>query len=113
MYSNSKEKKKGQTKLFEEFWMEYHQFKDYIETATEEQKDTPYYKHRLNIVEAIQGLYPIFDKDFQTIVDMRYWNENGQCNWAEVADELFMSVSGVQRKRDTLIQQFSKEIGWV
>ena len=107
------EKQKVETGLLESFWIKYQEYKEYVDNATPEQKETMYYKHRYNIAEGIKELYPTLDDDLKTIVDMRYWYKDYQSDWAEIADELLMSVNRAKRKRDILIKRFSDAIGWV
>lgn len=107
------EKQKVDTEVLESFWMQFQEFKDYVDNATPEQQATMYYKHRKNIVDGITKVYSTLDNDLRTIVDMRYWYKNFQSDWAEIADELFMKVGRAKRKRDCLMKMFSDAIGWV
>lgn len=72
------------------------------------------YQHLQNIVHVIDKLYKELDHDQKTIVDMRYWDKEDNCyEWADVADKLYMSVHRVLRKRNLLIDETAKRLGWM
>ncbi|MGE7020432.1 transcriptional regulator [Solibacillus cecembensis] len=72
------------------------------------------YQHLQNIVHIIEKLYSELDDDLKTIVDMRYWDIGNNCyEWEEIADCLYMSRNKVLRKRNALIDETAKRIGWV
>lgn len=70
------------------------------------------YQHLKNIVHTIETLYEELDDDQKTIVNMRYWDKTEMFEWQHIADELFMSVQRVLRKRNALIDETAKRLGW-
>lgn len=73
-----------------------------------------YYQNLNRIVKTVEDIYKELDDDLKTIVDMRYWdNENNCYEWQHIADELYMSVQRVLRKRNALIDMTAKRIGWM
>ena len=71
------------------------------------------YNNLKNIVETIEKLYLELDDDQKKIVQMRYWDKKECYEWQHVADELYMSVQRVLRKRNNLIDETAKRLGWV
>lgn len=72
------------------------------------------YQHLKKIIQAVEGTYHSLDDDQKTIVHMRYWDKGNNCyEWSHVADELYMSVQRVLRKRNALIDETAKRLGWV
>lgn len=65
------------------------------------------------IVHTIESLYKELDNDQKTIVDMRYRDKQGDYEWKHIADELFMSQWQVLRKRNALIDETARRLGWV
>lgn len=112
MYPNSEAKKKDEILVLEDFLSKYKEYKEYVTSATDEEKQTPRYAHRVLIVEGVEKFYPALNDDMKKIIEMRYWYKEYKCDWAEIADELFMKVSRVRKIRDCLIYKFAKTIGW-
>ena len=76
--------------------------------------DDKYYQNLKHIVHTIEDIYDKLDNDTKLIVDMRYWDKEGNCyEWEEIADKLFMSRHKVLRKRNVLIDLTAERIGWV
>lgn len=72
------------------------------------------YQHLKKIISAVEGTYDSLDDDQKTIVHMRYWDKENNCyEWSHVADELYMSVQRVLRKRNALIDETAKRLGWI
>lgn len=72
------------------------------------------YQNLQHIVKSIDSFYKELDDDLKTIVDMRYWDKEGNCyEWEDIADTLYMSRNKVLRKRNLLIAETAKRIGWV
>lgn len=71
------------------------------------------YQHLKNVVQTIEQLYEELDQDQKTIVRMRYWDKTECYEWQHIADELFMSVQRVLRKRNAIIDETAKRLGWV
>lgn len=71
------------------------------------------YNNLKNIISTIEGLFPDLDEDQQTIVKMRYWDKDGCYEWGHIADALFMSVQRVLRKRNNIIDETAKRMGWI
>lgn len=71
------------------------------------------YQHLKNIVNTIEGLYNELDNDQRTIVNMRYWDTTECYEWQHIGDELYMSVQRVLRKRNALIDETARRLGWV
>lgn len=72
------------------------------------------YQNLKHIILVIDKMYHDLDSDTKTIVEMRYWDKEGNCyEWEEIADKLFMSRHKVLRKRNMLIDETAKRIGWV
>ncbi|MCM0626679.1 hypothetical protein M5J14_19455 [Lysinibacillus sp. OL1_EC] len=113
MYMTLEDKQKGETEVLERFLSEYEECKKYVESATDEEKLTPLYRHRKNIVEGVDTIYPTLNDDLKKIIKMRYWYKDYKSDWADIADELYMKVSKVRRLRDVIIRKFAEAIGWV
>ncbi|WP_336635375.1 hypothetical protein [Lysinibacillus fusiformis] len=113
MYMTLEDQQKGEIELLEGFLSKYEDWKKYVESATGEEKLTPQYRHRLNIVEGVDTFYPTLNDDMRKIIEMRYWYKEYKSDWAEIADELYMKVSRVRRLRDVIIRKFAETIGWV
>ena len=76
-------------------------------------EDKLYQNLRL-IIETVDVLYKGLDEDTKTIVDMRYWDEENDCyEWEDIAAKLYISRNKVLRKRNNLIDETAKRIGWV
>lgn len=75
--------------------------------------DDKLYQNLKHIVDEIDKLYVDLDEDSKTIVKMRYWCKNDFYEWEDIADKLFMSRHKVLRKRNILIDETAKRIGWV
>ena len=71
------------------------------------------YQHLKNVVQTIEQLYEELDQDQKTIVQMRYWDKTECYEWQHIADELYMSVQRVLRKRNAIIDETAKRLGWV
>lgn len=71
------------------------------------------YQNLKHIVNVIEDLYQELDNDSKTIVDMRYWCKSDFYEWEDIADRLYMSRHKVLRKRNLLIDETAKRIGWV
>lgn len=72
------------------------------------------YQNLKHIINVIDGMYHELDTETKTIVEMRYRDKEGNCyEWEEIADKLFLSRSKVLRKRNMLIDETAKRIGWV
>ena len=71
------------------------------------------YQNLKNIVTTIEQQYKELDDDYKTIVDMRYWDKEGCYEWRHIADKLYMSPWQVLRKRNVLIDETAKRLGWV
>jgi len=71
------------------------------------------YNNLKNIVETIESIYPELDDDQKKIVQMRYWDKQECYEWQHIGDELYMSVQRVLRKRNKLIDDTAKRLGWV
>lgn len=64
-------------------------------------------------VKAVDDIYNSLDEESKRIVHMRYWEEDGHCyEWDEIAKELNMSRSTVLRKRNIIVDEMAKRIGW-
>lgn len=70
------------------------------------------YQHLKNIVNTIESLYEELDEDQKTIVNMRYWDKTEMYEWQHIADKLYMSVQRVLRKRNALIDETARRLGW-
>lgn len=112
MFSSLEEKQKVEIGVLEEFITEYEDFKQYIENVLEQDKQTPFYQHKLRIVEGVDKIYPQLTDEMKHIIHARYWYKDYQKDWAEIADELYMKVSRVKRIRNALIKKFADAIGW-
>lgn len=72
------------------------------------------YQNLQHIVQSIEKLYGEIDAETRTIVNMRYWDKEGNCfEWDDIAEKLSMSRSRVLRKRNLLVDDTAKRIGWV
>ena len=71
------------------------------------------YQHLKNVVQTIEQLYEELDQDQKTIVRMRYWDKTECYEWQHIADELYMSVQRVLRKRNAIVDETAKRLGWV
>lgn len=72
-----------------------------------------YYQNLKRIIKTVEELYRDLDKDMRTIVDMRYWDQDGCYEWEDIADKLYISRHKVLRKRNILIDKTAERIGWV
>lgn len=70
------------------------------------------YQFLKKVVDTIEQLYTELDSDLKTIVDLRYWSDDFY-EWEEIADQLYISRHKVLRKRNRLIQETAKRIGWL
>lgn len=130
----------AQSKTIEEFWTNIQDYKKqlkfrewellhpYQESETPKTQNTQVTKPTENkaiiltqderyqflkkVVDTIEQLYTELDSDLKTIVDMRYWSDDFY-EWEEIADQLYMSRHKVLRKRNKLIDETAKRIGWV
>lgn len=71
------------------------------------------YQHLKNIIVTLEQLYKELDHDQKTIVNMRYFDKKECYEWSHVADKLYMSVQRVLRKRNMLIDETAKRLGWL
>lgn len=72
------------------------------------------YQNLKHIVHSVDSIYGGLDNDTKTIVDMRYWDNENECyEWEDIAAKLYVSRSKVLRKRNYLIDETAKQIGWV
>jgi RinA family phage transcriptional activator len=71
------------------------------------------YQNLKNIISTIEGLYPELDDDQKVIVQMRYWDKKECYEWQHIADKLYMSVQRVLRKRNNIIDETAKRMGWI
>lgn len=71
------------------------------------------YQNLKRIVNTIESMYKELDHDQKTIVNMRYFDKNEAYEWQHIADELYMSVQRVLRKRNMLIDETSNRLGFV
>lgn len=113
MIRTKEDLKKVNTEVLERYFTQYKDLEKYIENATDAEKQTEYYKHRLQIVKGIDKVYSALTDEMKIIVQQRYWYKDYQADWAELADELGMSVNKTRAYRDIIIRKFSEAIGWV
>lgn len=113
MFRTKEDAKKANTEILERYLKQYKELKKYVESATEAEKQTEYYKYRLCIVEGIDEVYPTLSEEMKCIVDGRYWYKDYEADWAELADELGITVSKARGLRDVIIRKISEAIGWV
>ena len=71
------------------------------------------YQNLKRIVSTIENMYENLDRDQKTIVDMRYRDKSECYEWQHIGDELYMSVQRVLRKRNALIDETARRLGWV
>ena len=71
------------------------------------------YQHLKNIITTLEQLYKELDHDQKTIVDMRYFDKTECYEWQNIADKLYMSTYRVLRKRNALIDETARRLGWV
>ncbi len=71
------------------------------------------YQNLKRIVSTIETLYEELDTDQRTIVDMRYRDKSECYEWQHIGDALYMSVQRVLRKRNALIDETARRLGWV
>lgn len=71
------------------------------------------YQHLKNIITTLEQLYKELDHDQKTIVDIRYFDKHEAYEWSHVAVKLHMSVQRVLRKRNMLIDETARRLGWV
>lgn len=113
MIRTTEDLKKVNTEILERYFEQYKDLKQYVENATDAEKQTEYFKHRLQIVKGIDKVYPTLTDDMKTLVEHRYWYKDYQTDWAELADELSITVSKTRAYRDVIIRKFGEAIGWV
>lgn len=75
--------------------------------------DDRIYQNLKNIINTIEQQYKELDDDYKTIVDMRYLDKEGCYEWKHIADKLYMSPWQVLRKRNVLIDETARRLGWV
>lgn len=75
--------------------------------------DDRIYQNLKNIINTIEQQYKELDGDYKTIVDMRYRDKEGCYEWKHIADKLYMSPWQVLRKRNVLIDETARRLGWV
>ena len=71
------------------------------------------YQNLKRIVCTIETMYEELDTDQRTIVDMRYRDKAECYEWQHIGDVLYMSVQRVLRKRNALIDETARRLGWV
>lgn len=72
------------------------------------------YQNLKHIVQTVEAMYKDLDEDVKQIVHMRYWGDKNECyEWDEIAEALDYSRSKVLRKRNNLVDETAKRIGWV
>ncbi|MGG2110975.1 hypothetical protein ABFY60_10715 [Lysinibacillus pakistanensis] len=65
------------------------------------------------ITNAIETIYKEVDEDLKTIIEMRYWSEDGLASdWEVIADRLFISRNKVLKLHKWLINKTAERIGW-
>lgn len=74
--------------------------------------DDVMYQNLKRIVHTIESMYETLDDDLKTIVDMKYRSKGEEYEWSHVADVRFMSVQRILRKRNHLIDETAKRLGW-
>lgn len=71
------------------------------------------YQNLKATVKSVEDIYNALDEESKGIVNMRYWEPDGYCyEWDEIAKELNMSRSTVLRKRNLIVDEMAKRIGW-
>lgn len=101
------------TKLLERYFIDYMNLKKDVDNAIDEDKQKPLYKNKKTFVDGINEIYPTLTDEMKIIIQQRYWYEDYQPEWADIADELGTTVSRVKRLRNVIIRLFSEAIGWV
>ncbi|WP_107923475.1 DUF722 domain-containing protein [Lysinibacillus parviboronicapiens] len=71
------------------------------------------YQYLKNIITTLEQYYKELDHDQKTIVDMRYFDKTECYEWQNIADKLYMSTYRVLRKRNALIDETARRLGWV
>lgn len=98
----------------ESYWICYQDYKKELSKASKDEMKSVYYKNLQTLVKAIEQLYEMFDEELRTIINMRYWDKSTACHeWINVADELYMSVQRVLRKRNYIINCLANRIGYI
>jgi RinA family phage transcriptional activator len=75
--------------------------------------DDKLYQNLQHIIQTVEKMYAEMDADTRVIVGMRYWDKGGCFEWDDIAEKLSMSRSRVLRKRNLLVDDTAKRIGWV
>lgn len=71
------------------------------------------YQNLKRIVHTVETMYQELDDEQKVIVDMKYFAKREAYEWQHVADALDMSVQRVLRKRNNIIDETAKRLGWV
>lgn len=75
--------------------------------------DDVMYQNLKRIVNTIETMLNELDEDQEVIVQMKYLAKQEAYEWQHIADQLGMSVQRVLRKRNNLIDETAKRLGWV
>lgn len=143
MLSNVQQLNRNDIKKLEEYWQNYKAYKKQLQfrrwellnphVSEKEQCETrapgiskpterdamrlqsdELYSNLERIIKTMETLYENADEDIRKIIEMRYWDENGFCyEWEDIADQLYLSRNKVLRRRNVLLDEMAKRIGWV
>lgn len=71
------------------------------------------YQHLQSIIKAIEKVYKQCDDNMKKLIHMRYWFDEIEDEWDDVAANLYVSRRTALRMRNLLIDKTAEEIGWI
>ncbi|WP_337227976.1 transcriptional regulator [Staphylococcus succinus] len=67
-----------------------------------------------NIVSSVDKLVNTVDDEALEIMQLKYWNkEAGDYTWQDVANEMYMTTSSINRRRDKWLQLLAEYMDYV
>lgn len=106
-------------RTMENYWKNHHFFKyerDLLKKActTKELKSNNRYQQLVVITNAIEKIYNELDESFKKFIDVRYWGEySATLEYAEVADEIDVSLPKIYKMRTFVMIRTAEEIGYI
>lgn len=71
------------------------------------------YQHIQSIIKAVESVYKQSDDNMKKLIHMRYWFDEIQDEWDDIAANLYVSRRTALSMRNLLIDKTAERLGWL
>lgn len=94
-------------KLLESYWINREKIREELQAGNKSKEFVEYHE---KLLAAINVVYPKLSEEIRTIVDMRYRDRE---NWAEIADEIYSTISRTKELANVALRELAIKLGWI